>query len=216
MPSESSKPAGKPSDSIPTEFGPASVLVVDDEHLVATGLAATVTTLGHKLAGIAKDGEEAVSIARDTRPDLVLMDIQMPKKSGIDAARDIYDELAIPSVIISAFSDEEKVRRIQQNGDRSGVFGYLLKPINSDELRVTMGMARQRAAVDAYNRGRIKQLELNLAHRRTVEQAKWVLVDKYKLTEPAAHDKLQKLARDRRKQLIEIAQMVIETGDLPK
>ena len=210
------KSNNKPSDSIPKVYGPAAMMIVDDEHLVATGLAATVMTLGHKVLAVAADGEQAVTMARANRPELVLMDIAMPKKSGIEAARDIFTELAIPSVIVSAYSDEEKVRLIQENADKSGVYGYLLKPINTDELRVTIGMARQRAAVDAYLHGRIEQLELNISHRRTVEQAKWILVDKYKMTEPMAHDKLQKLARDRRTLLIEIAQTVVNTGELPK
>jgi two-component system, response regulator PdtaR len=216
MTDNNAKSVKKPSDSVPKVFGPASLLIVDDEHLVATGLAATVTSLGHKVLAIAADGEQAVSLARSNRPDLVLMDIEMPKKSGIDAAREIYEELVIPSVIVSAYSTEEKLRRIQENGDLSGVYGYLLKPINPDELRVSIGVARQRAAVDVFRQGRMDQLERNLAQRRLVEQAKWILVEKHKMTEASAHDKLQKLARDRRKKLEEIAQVVIELGDLPK
>ena len=205
--------AQKP-EPLPTTFGPCRVLVADDEHLVATGIGAIATELGHKLAGIANDGEQAMTLARDLRPELALLDIQMPKMSGIEVAKMLHEELSIPSVIISAYSDEENIGRIQSFGAGSGVYGYLLKPVSREELRVTIGVARQRAAVDAMNSGRIEQLEKNLQHRRTVEQAKWILVEKLKITEPQAHEKLQKIARDRRKPLVEIAQAVIQAGDL--
>lgn len=210
------KTPSKPTEAVPTSFGAAKLLIIDDEHLVATGMAATVTQLGHTVLALGADGEQAMELARAHCPDMILMDIQMPKKSGIDAAKEIFAELAIPSIIISAYSDEDKIRRIHAGGDVSGVYGYLLKPVNPDELRVTLGIARQRASIDAQRLGRIEQLERNLAQRRVVEQAKWVLVEKHKLTEPAAHDKLQKLARDRRKPLAEVAQSVVESGDLPK
>jgi len=201
-------------EPVPTIFGPCRLLVADDEHLVATGIGAIAAELGHKIVGIAADGEQAVAMARELRPDLALLDIQMPKMNGIEVAMMLQNEMSIPSVIISAYSDEENVGKIQSYGAGSGVYGYLLKPVSREELRVTIGVARQRAAVDSVNSGRIDQLEKNLHHRRTVEQAKWILVEKLKITEPQAHEKLQKIARDRRKPLVEIAQSVIQAGDL--
>ena len=209
---KSSKPA-----EVPTTFGPCRVLIVDDVHLIATGLEATVNSLGHKAVAIARDADDAVAQARAHLPDIILMDITMPgPKSGSEAAAEIFKELALPSVIVSAYSDEEKVERIQKNGEGSGVYGFILKPVNVNELRVTLGVARQRAAVDAVRLARVEQLERNIANRRTVEQAKWILVEKHKMSESTAHERLQKLARDRRKQLAEIADIVITTGDLPK
>ncbi|MFN7020619.1 MAG: ANTAR domain-containing response regulator [Phycisphaerales bacterium] len=194
-------------------FGPCRVLIADDEHLVATGIAAHVRELGHKVVGIAADGEAAVALAREQSPTMALLDIRMPKASGIEAAMVLYQELGIPSIIISAYSDEEHVARIQSYGPGSGVYGYILKPVSRDELRVTIGVAQQRSSVDNANSKRIGQLEQNLSNRRLVEQAKWVLVGKG-MTEPQAHEKLQKVARDRRKPLAEIAQAVIQSGDL--
>ncbi|MCC6320450.1 MAG: response regulator [Phycisphaerales bacterium] len=197
-----------------TTFAPCRVLIADDEHLVATGIAAHVRELGHKVVGIAADGEAAVALAREQSPTLALLDIRMPKASGVEAAMVLYQELGIPSIIISAYSDEEHISRIQSYGPSSGVYGYLLKPVSRDELRVTIGVAQQRASVDDANSTRIGQLEQNLQNRRVVEQAKWVLVQKSGMTEPQAHEKLQKVARDRRRPLIEIAQAVIQSGDL--
>ncbi len=202
------------SDSIPTSFGPCRALVADDEHLIAIGIASNLRDLGHEVVGIASDGEAAVALAREQAPDLALLDLRMPKLSGTEVAMILYEELAIPSVIISAYSDQEHVQRIQGYGASSGVYGYLLKPVGVDELRVSVGVARQRAAVDLHRAGRIEQLERNLANRRTVEQAKWKLVEKLKITEPVAHDKLQRVARDRRRPLIDIARSVLESDDM--
>ncbi len=209
------KGAAPKGDPVPTAFGPVRVLVADDEHLVATGLANNAADLGHKIVGIAPDGDTAVQMAREHRPDLALLDIRMPKLSGIDAALLMFSELGIPSIIISAYSDEEHVKKIHNHGEAAGVFGYVLKPVSREQLAVAIGIALQRASIDGNRAARVNQLETNLLNRRTVEQAKWILVEKRKITEPEAHEMMQKLARDRRKQLVEIAQIVVSTGDLP-
>ena len=165
--------------------------------------------------GIAPDGEEAVRIAREHKPQLALMDIRMPKLNGIDAAMLMFGELGVPSIIVSAYADEEHVRNIQSRGEAAGIFGYLLKPVSREQLSVAIGIALQRAAVFAAQEHRIDQLKTNLAQRRTVEQAKWILVEKKNITEPQAHEMLQKLARDRRTPLVDIAAAVVATRDLP-
>lgn len=196
--------------------GTLSVLIADDEHLVATGIASMVRDLGHTVVGIAPDGESAIELAHQHRPQLALLDIRMPKLTGPEVAVRLQQDLSIPSVIISAYSDEEHLDKIRGYGPMSGVFGYLLKPIDDDELRVIISVAMMRAGVEDLAGERIQQLEKNLANRRLVEQAKWVLVQKYALTEPQAHDKLQRLARDQRRPLAEVASEVVERGDLPK
>lgn len=201
--------------STPGSGGTCRILIADDELFIATGLSAMVSQLGYQVAGIAADGEQAITLAQDHLPDLALLDIRMPKVNGIEAAAAIFEKFAIPTIIVSAYSDEEHLQRIVDYPEGAGVYGYLLKPVSADDLRVTIGVVRRRAEVDAERRKRLKQLNENIANRRLVEQAKWILVDKLKLTEPQAHDKLQKTARDRRKPLCEIAQIVVDTGNLP-
>lgn len=201
-------------DQVPTTFGPINLLIADDEHLVVSSTSGAVTELGHKVVGVAADGEAALAIARKVKPDMALLDIRMPKVNGIDLARMLITELGVPSIIISAYSDQELVSKIQGFGDSSGVYGFLIKPVSKDDLRVAIGVALQRFAIETKMDARIHQLESNLANRRTVEQAKWILVKKRGWDEPTAHDKLQKAARDKRKQLVEIAQGVIASGDL--
>jgi AmiR/NasT family two-component response regulator len=211
---------GKPrkvnaADPVPSSFGRSRVLIADDEHLVATGLAAAVRELGHDVVAVVGDGEAALEAARKNTPDLALLDIRMPRMTGIDAAKAIFEELGVPTIIISAYSDAEHVAQIQRNGLSSGIFGYALKPVSAAELGVMIGTIRHRAAIDDYRRGRVTQLETNLANRRTVEQAKWKMIEKLGISEPDAHDKLQRMARDRRRPLIEIAKLVLESDQIP-
>lgn len=210
------EPRARPrTDRFDIPDGALRVLVADDEHLVATGLASSLRELGHEVIGVAPDGEAALRMAREHLPAVALLDIRMPRMDGIDAAAAIAAELGIPSVIVSAYSDQEHLDRIRSRPDVSGVFGYLLKPVDKHDLRVAIGVAVQCAAVGAFRERRIAQLEQNLANRRVVEQAKWLMVEKHGLSEAQAHERLQRVARDQRRQLVEVAQSVIASGELP-
>ncbi|MBX3358971.1 MAG: response regulator [Phycisphaeraceae bacterium] len=188
------------------------MLVADDEHLVALGLVAILKELGHDVVGVADDGVKAIELARKHKPEVALLDIRMPKMNGIDVSLVLHEELAIPSIMVSAYSDNEHLAQIRQHGAETGIYGYLLKPVSGDDVRVALSIARQRSAVDGYRSHRIGQLEANLANRRTVEQAKWLMVEKLGITEPEAHEKLQRLARDSRRPLIDVAKEVIAAG----
>ncbi len=195
--------------------GPYRILVADDDMLVAMGMASSLKDLGHNVVAVVADGEAAVRAAREHKPDLAMLDIRMPRLDGIDAAAAIATELGIPSLIVSAYSDPEHIKRMHARPEVSGVFGYLLKPVQAEELRVAISVCAQLAAVDEFRRNRIDQLETNLSNRRIVEQAKWTLVEKHRLSEAQAHEKLQRAARDRRQALIDVAQGVINSGQLP-
>lgn len=215
MPPHSVVPSQHSQDHAPIKSpGPVSILIADDEHLVASGIADILKELGHTVAGIARDGEQALAMARETKPQLALLDIRMPKLTGPEVAAVLQTELNIPSIIVSAYSDEENLEKIRGYGATCGVYGYILKPVEQDELRIAIGLALLRRTADNMSSSRINQLERNLANRRIVEQAKWVLVQKKQMTEQQAHEKLQKAARDRRKTLVEVAQEVIQSGEL--
>lgn len=190
------------------------VLVADDEHLVATGLASHVKALDMEVIGLAADGEAAVELAREHHPDIAVLDIRMPKLDGIKTAFILYRDMGIPTIIVSAYSDQIHLDEIDGQGEQTGVFAYVLKPVSKDDLRVGLALALHRAGIDRSRTDRIHQLEKNLANRRTIEQAKWTLVENCKITEAQAHERLQKAARDRRKPLVEIAHAIIEHGDL--
>jgi AmiR/NasT family two-component response regulator len=189
--------------SAPT--APKRVLVADDEHLMATGLAGSLRTLDFEVVGPVASGEEALDIVADEPADLALVDIRMPGSDGLETAHRLWEERGIPSVIISAYADESYLARAQH----PGVFGYLLKPVSSDNLRVGIHVAWSRVDEHHKQSQRIGQLESSLGNRRTIEQAKWKLVQVLGITEPDAHVQLQREARDQRRRLIDVANEIL-------
>lgn len=189
---------------------PNTVLVADDESLMATGLASSLKSLGFEIVGPASDGQEAIDLANHEDPDIALLDIRMPEVDGLEVAKVLWEEYGIPSIIVSAFSDKQYVREAQANG----VFGYMLKPVSTENLRVTISIAWARALGTEEQAKRIEQLETTLTHRRIVEQAKWKLIETHGWTEAEAHTRLQREARNNRRKLIDVANEVLETGKL--
>lgn len=187
------------------------VLVADDEHLVATDIALSLTELGYVVVGPVGDGEAAAQLARVALPDLALLDIRMPKSDGIAVAQIILSELAIPSVILSAYSDPHQV----EQASHAGVFGYIVKPAEPDQLRVSINVALARYHEHVAAQAESSDLRRRLEQRRVVEHAKWILVRSQSMEEPDAMKALQKAARDRRKPLVDIATAVVQTGSLP-
>ena len=189
---------------------PERILVADDDHIIATGLSANLADLGYSVVGPARDGQEAVELARQLIPDLALMDIRMPRLDGLQAAEVIYRELGIPVVIVSAFSDPELVSTAQS----IGVFGYLLKPVSADQVRVNLSIAWGRFAEAVNSQSEVEQLRNRLEERKFIEQAKWIIVKRKGIAEDEAMRLLQKQARNNRRPLVEVAQGVIENADL--
>jgi response regulator NasT len=189
---------------------PSTILVADDEHLVASGIAAHLTDLGHHVVGPASDGEEAILHCERAHPDMALLDIRMPKQDGLTAARIIYERFAIPVVILSAYSDPEYVG----DASRLGVFGYLLKPVTQDQLRAAISVAWSRYVDASENQREISDLRQRLENRKLIEQAKWILVKRKGIDEPEAMRLLQRQARNNRRPLVEVAQAVLESEDL--
>lgn len=195
----SSKPAAQ--DALPSR-----VLIADDEHLIAQMLVDQLDSLGCKPLGPAANGEQALEMARHEKPDVAVLDIRMPKMDGLTAAKVIWSELGVPVVIVSAYSEPEAIAK----GDDIGVFGYLIKPVNADDLRVSLAVAWRRWNAHVSQSSRIGQLEKTLESRRLVEQAKWALVKSLAIEEPEAHRRLQEHARRGRTPIASVAQLVID------
>lgn len=187
---------------------PVRVLIGEDEHLVAADLTARLGEMGYTVVGPVTDGQAAVDTARSALPDLALLDVRMPRLSGLEAARQIFAELQIPVVMISAFSDPDTVAEAAE----SGVFGYLVKPASDDQLRVAIAVAWGRYLEHRGGRSERDDLARRLEERKVVESAKWILVSSRGMTEPDAMKHLQKVARDTRRKLIEVAGEIVAAG----
>lgn len=189
---------------------PQRVLVADDEHLVASGVAVNLRELGYEVIGPASDGEEALALCEQTRPDIALLDIRMPKKDGLAAAEAIFRRMGIPVMIFSAYSDPDYVA----SGNRVGVFGYLLKPVTQDQMRVGISVAWGRFLDYAGQHTEITTLKDRLEQRKIIEQAKWILVKRRNIEEPDAMRMLQRQARNNRRTLVDVAKAVLENDQL--
>ncbi len=126
---------------------PSRILVADDEYLVAMELTAWLTARGYTPVGPAGSGAEAVRLARETRPDMALLDIRMPDGDGLSAAATLISELGIPVVMITAYTERGYVKLAEE----AGVFGYLVKPAESAQLAAAIdaAWARYRESVGA-------------------------------------------------------------------
>lgn len=184
---------------------PIRVLVAEDEALIRLDLVELLTDEGFEVIGQAADGEEAVKLARELEPDLIIMDIKMPKMDGITAAEEIGEERIAPIVMLTAFSQRDLVERARD----AGVMGYLVKPFGANEVIPTIEMAIARFAELKSVEEELANLEDRFASRKIIDQAKGILQEGLGLTEPEAFRWIQKTAMDLRKSMREVAEGVI-------
>lgn len=189
---------------------PSKILIADDEHLVASGLASNLKELGYFVIGPAADGDEVIELAKAMQPDIALLDIQMPNKNGLEAAEILFQKMAIPVIIFSAYSDPEYV----DTGTRVGVFGYMLKPVTQDQLRVNISVAWSRYLDAAEKNSEITVLKQRLEDRKLIEQAKWLIVERKSISEPEAMKMLQRQARNNRRTLVDVSKSLLENQNL--
>src|SRR3954470_453697 len=163
------------------------------------------------VVGEARDGEEAVALALDLEPDLALLDVKMPKLDGIDAARRILDERPIPIVMVTAYGEKELVSRAVE----AGGFGYLVKPVRENDLLPAIATARARHEELAAVREEAGSLSEALAARKAIERAKGLLMQKERLSEGDAFERLRRASQVSGRPLRVIAEEVIDTLDPP-
>ncbi|RCK70595.1 response regulator [Desertihabitans brevis] len=182
------------------------VLVAEDEALIRLDLVELLTDEGYQVVGEAADGEAAVQMAQELRPDLVVMDVQMPKMDGITAAQTIAEERIAPVVMLTAFSQRELVERARE----AGAMAYVVKPFEASDVVPAIEIAIGRFAEIRAIEAEVADLSDRLASRKAVDQAKALLQTGLGLSEPEAFRWIQKTAMDLRKSMREVAEGVIE------
>ncbi|ABK71999.1 ANTAR domain-containing response regulator [Mycolicibacterium smegmatis] len=188
---------------------PRRVLIAEDEALIRLDLAEMLREEGYEVVGEAGDGQEAVEMAESLRPDLVIMDVKMPRRDGIDAASEIASKRIAPIVILTAFSQRELVERARD----AGAMAYLVKPFNINDLVPAIEVAVSRFAELSALETEVATLSERLETRKLVERAKGLLQAKHKMTEPEAFKWIQRAAMDRRTTMKRVAEVVLETLD---
>ena len=183
------------------------ILVAEDETIIRLDLRDLLERSGFEVCGEARDGEEAIELARSERPDVAIMDVKMPKLDGIDAARRILHARPIPIVMLTAYDQEELVARAVE----AGVFGYLVKPFREQDLLPAIQTARARHEELAAVRDEVESLGEALAARKAIERAKGLLMEKEGLSEADAFARLRKASQVSGRPLKVIAEAVVAT-----
>jgi len=183
------------------------ILVAEDETIIRLDLRDLLERAGFEVCAEARDGEEAVELARSEQPDLALMDVKMPRLDGIEAARRILDQRPIPIVIVSAFTERSLVRRAAD----AGVYGYLAKPFREEDLMPAIATAGARFAQLSAVREQADSLAEALAARKAIERAKGLLMENQRLSEQDAFVRLRRASQTSGRPMRVIAEAIIET-----
>lgn len=199
---------GEPDPATDTVARPGlRVLVAEDEALIRMDLVEMLREQGYEVVGEAGDGAEAVRLARELAPGLVMMDIKMPGTDGLEAASTIAAERLAPVVMLTAFSQRELVEQARD----AGAMAYLVKPFSADDVVPAIELAASRYAEVVALETEIAGLTERLETRKAVERAKGLLMSQKKMTEPDAFRWIQRTAMDRRTTMKAVADAVVET-----
>jgi AmiR/NasT family two-component response regulator len=191
---------------------PRRVLIAEDEALIRLDLAEMLREEGYDIAGQADDGQEAVELAEQLKPDLVIMDVKMPRRDGIDAALEIASKRIAPIVMLTAFSQRDLVERARD----AGAMAYLVKPFTASDLVPAIELALSRFNEITALEREVATLSDRLETRKLVERAKGLLQTSQGMTEPEAFKWIQRAAMDRRTTMKRVAEVVLDTLDTPK
>lgn len=181
------------------------ITIADDEPRMRDYLWKSLERLGHTVVSGARTGRELVDQCQEHEPELVICDIKMPDMDGIDAADMIYRRRPVPIILVSAYHDDELIRR----ACRQHVMAYLVKPIKDTDLRPAITIALERFREFSTLRSEASTLKQALEDRKTIERAKGILMKRTGLEESEAFRRLQKLASSKSQKLAEIAHMII-------
>ncbi|MDO8674436.1 MAG: response regulator [Dehalococcoidia bacterium] len=181
------------------------VLIADDEGIQLLSLRAQLEHLEHEVVGVASDGQAAVDLALRLKPDLVIMDIKMPRLDGIDAARAINSERPVPIVLVTAYSEKQLAARAAD----AGIFAYLIKPVSEADLLPAIILATSRFDEFQLLKKGIEDLKEALEARKLVEQAKGILMERRSYSEHEAFRMMQTRSQHENKKLVEIAKAII-------
>lgn len=182
------------------------IVIADDEALTAMDLREMLEEEGHEVVGIGTDGVEALELTKKHQPDLVILDVKMPRLDGIQVAQMISHNNWAPVVLLTAFGDEEVIERAK----KSFVFGYVMKPVNEKVLFPTIEIAVGQFEHRKEMLTHVHDVEQELAARKIVDRAKGLLMSYYQISEEEAHRRMQLTSMKRGIPVAEVAQKIIK------
>lgn len=181
------------------------IVIADDEPIIRLDLRKTLENMGHSVVGEAGDGARAVELAREHKPDIIILDIKMPEMDGIDAAKIVSTEGIAPVLLLTAYSQKDLIDRATE----AGVFNYLVKPFKEADLMPAMAVAIARYQEFMALENEVSDLENKLETRRAVDRAKGILMTQHGLKEQEAFRRIQMQSMNSRKSMREVADAII-------
>ena len=191
---------------------PIRVLIAEDEALIRLDLKEMLEEEGYTVVAEVGDGQQAVDLAKELTPDLVILDIQMPVLDGLSAAEQIASARIAPVIVLTAFSQRELVERARD----AGAMAYLVKPFSKNDLVPAIEVARGRFAEMSALDGEVRTLEERLETRKVIEQAKGRLMEQQGITEAEAFRWIQRTAMNQRTSMKALAQTILTSDDAPE
>lgn len=182
------------------------IVIADDEALICMDLREMLEEAGHIVVGVGSDGVEALDLVKEKKPDLVILDVKMPRLDGIQTAKMIAHDNAAPVVLLTAFGDEDIIEKAK----KSMVFGYVMKPVDERNLfpaiQIAVSQFRQKSEIV----DRVKDMEREFAARKIIDRAKGLLMDYYHISEEDAYRRMQQTSMKRGIALADVAQKIVK------
>lgn len=188
----------------------ARIVVAEDEAIIRMDLVEMLTEAGYQVVGQASNGQEAIDLVKESKPDLAILDVKMPVRDGISAAEEIIH--IAPVLMLTAFSQKELVERARD----AGVMAYVVKPFSVTDLIPAMEIAMSRHKQMTSLANEVADLQERLETRKLIDRAKGILMAALNLSEPEAFSWIQRAAMDRRMSMKEVALAVISPSAVPE
>lgn len=186
-----------------------NILLADDEALIRLDLREMLSDAGHKIVGEAADGQQAVKLARELRPDFIIMDVKMPIMDGLEAAAIIGEENIAPVLLLTAYSQKD----IVEKATKAGVIAYLVKPVREEQLFPAMEIALSRFTELQQLNQELLDLKDSLETRKLVDRAKGILMTAHKISEQDAYRKMQQYSMAKRITLKALSESIIKAAE---
>lgn len=187
-----------------------SVLIYDAEPIIRASVKNRLKELGFDLICECRDGNSAVSAACETLPDIAILDVAMPSKDGLSAAREIRQKLKIPVILLMSFCDTDTLNRAK----KIGITTVIAKPFRGQDLLPALEMAFAHAEEVELLKENVEELKMTIESQEIIDKAKEVLLRSQGLSESVAYRKIQKLAMDKQKSMRQIAEAILITEEV--
>jgi AmiR/NasT family two-component response regulator len=184
------------------------IIIADDEALIRMDLREMLTAAGHQVIGEGANGEEALEAVRNLHPDLVIMDVKMPKMDGLTAAKLINEEQLAPVLLLTAYSQKDIVEQAKE----AGVLAYIVKPVREEQLFPALEIAVSRFKEFQAFKEEVDHLRESLETRKLLDRAKGILMTAHGFTEQEAYRRMQQFSMNRRMSIKEVAQAIVDAA----